>query len=74
MAAFLDVEAEKAKKLKEREKMFSLIQGKEAKLSNEQFISRAPANVVEKERASLAEMQEQLRALDELLASLAKSK
>ena len=74
LAAFLDVEAEKAKKLKEREKMFSLIQGKEAKLSNEQFISRAPANVVEKERASLAEMQEQLRALDELLASLAKSK
>ena len=55
------------------DKLEKLIAGKGKKLSNEKFVANAPAEVVEKERASLANMKTQLsgyrtalRDLDEM--------
>jgi len=71
LAGVIDVEAEKARKLKEREKLLGLIAGKKKKLSNENFVSRAPAEVVQRERDSLAELEEQLAAIEAVLERLA---
>jgi valyl-tRNA synthetase len=70
LAGHIDIAAETAKNEKERTNLLSLIAGKEKKLSNESFVSRAPADVVEKERASLAELRERLAAVEVFLGEL----
>ncbi len=56
--------AEEAKKLaKQREKLQQKIDGLKKKLSNQGFVEKAPPAVVEKERATLAELEAQLDAL-----------
>jgi valyl-tRNA synthetase len=67
---FIDIDAEIAKKVQEREKTIGLIKAKEAKLANESFVSRAPAHVVQAERESLAQLKEQLASIDTALAAL----
>jgi valyl-tRNA synthetase len=42
-----------------------------AKLGNKNFIERAPAEVVEKERAALAECESRKRRIEENMAGLA---
>ena len=69
---FIDVEAEIAKKEQEEQKILGFIKAKEAKLANESFVSRAPANVVQAERDSLAQLQEQLASVRAALAALRK--
>jgi valyl-tRNA synthetase len=69
---FIDVEAERAKLEKEEQKLVGLIKAKEGKLANESFVSRAPANVVQAERDSLAQLQEQLASVRAALAALRK--
>lgn len=64
LAGHIDLEAEIARKKKELERLASAIAGKQRQLANENFVSRAPAAVIEKERAALAEL-EQLRATTE---------
>ena len=63
LAGFIDVKAELAKNEQQEQKLLGLIKGKEAKLTNESFVSRAPANVVQSERESLAQLQEQLESV-----------
>ncbi len=70
LAGLIDVEAEIARKEKERENLTKQIAGKEAKLDNHAFVDRAPADVVAKERASLDDLKRQLTACTEALASL----
>ena len=53
-----------------REKQLGLIAGKEKKLANESFVSRAPAEVVNRERESLEQLREQLAATRQSLAAL----
>lgn len=66
----IDVGAEVARIEKQRDKLLSLLDGKEKKLSNASFVDRAPADVVARERASLQEMREQLASLERSLADL----
>ncbi len=73
LAGLIDIEAEIERKQKERDKLAGLIAGKEKKLANEKFVSRAPADVVQRERDSLAELQEQHRAAKAVLERLANS-
>jgi valyl-tRNA synthetase len=70
MKNLIDVPAEIAKNEKEEQKLLGLIKGKEAKLGNASFVDRAPANVVETERAGLAQYQEQLASVRAALAAL----
>lgn len=60
LGQFIDVGAEKARNEKQRDGLVKQIEGKKSKLSNASFVERAPADVVEKERASLAELEQQL--------------
>ena len=73
LAGFIDKDAEIARLQKEIDRLQQDIQRTEAKLGNEAFVSKAPAAVVEKEKAKieenrlacnkLQEQQEQLKAL-----------
>jgi valyl-tRNA synthetase len=71
LSGLIDVDAEIARKKQEVEKLGGFIASKEKKLSNESFVSRAPADVVQKERDSLNELKEQLVAAQAALAGLA---
>jgi valyl-tRNA synthetase len=72
LAGLIDVKAELAKNEQQEQKLLGLIKGKEAKLSNESFVSRAPANVVQTEREQLAQYQQQLESVRAALAALRK--
>ncbi|NVN54488.1 valine--tRNA ligase [bacterium Scap17] len=63
MAGLIDKEAELKRIDKEHEKQQKVITGLENKLGNEKFVGRAPADVVEKERAKLADAQAELALL-----------
>ncbi len=67
MAGLIDKAAEIARLSKEIEKKQKDVERTEAKLANPQFVERAPAAVVEKERAKLAEMRSALDSLREQL-------
>jgi len=61
---FIDVEAELARLEKLRSQLEKQIIGKQQKLGNENFVARAPAEVVEKERASLSDLEKQKASVD----------
>ncbi len=73
LAGLIDVGAEIARKQKEIDNLAGVIRGKEAKLSNESFVARAPADVVAKERESLAEAKQRLAAAESVLVELRNS-
>lgn len=72
MGQFIDVKAELARQIKLRENLEKQIQGKQGKLSNASFVDRAPAEVVQKERQSLAELQQQLETANAAIERLSK--
>ena len=74
LAGLIDFDAEIARNQKEIEKLAGFIAAKEKKLSNANFVDRAPADVVQKERESLADLVAQQTAANEVLARLAKLK
>jgi valyl-tRNA synthetase len=68
----IDVDAEIAKNQQLEQKLLGLIKAKEAKLGNAGFVERAPPNVVQSERESLAQAQDQLTSVRDSLAALKK--
>ncbi len=72
ISGLIDVKAEKAKLEKEIAKLDGFIKGKEAKLGSD-FVQKAPAAVVEKERQSLAELHEQRASARAALEQLKKT-
>lgn len=70
LAGLVDKEKEKASMLKEKENLERFVSGIEAKLSNEQFISKAPAALVEEQKAKLEEAKGKLEKIEERLKSL----
>ncbi len=62
LAELIDVEAEIARKKKELAKLDKLRAAKRNKLANKDFVARAPQDVVQKERDSLQELEQQYAA------------
>lgn len=71
---FIDVAAELERNTKLLERIVKQISGKEQKLSNESFVSRAPADVVAKERESLDELHRQRASVEHAIAVLESKK
>jgi valyl-tRNA synthetase len=55
VSRFIDVDAEKKRLAKQIEQWQGFVKSMEAKLTNESFVSRAPADVVQQQRDKLAE-------------------
>jgi len=72
MAGLIDKEAEQARLSKEIEKKQQEAQRTEGKLSNSNFVDKAPADVVEKERSKLAEIKVAIEKLQEQLEKISK--
>lgn len=70
LAGLIDLEAERKRIQGELEHVDRQIQRVESALSNDGFLSKAPAHVVERERSRLAELQEHRNQLVERLAEL----
>ena len=66
----MDVAAECERLGKERDKLLEQITRSQAQLSNEQFVSRARPDVVEKERTRLAGLQASAGQIGERIAAL----
>ncbi|MDE5727614.1 MAG: hypothetical protein K2H94_05770, partial [Duncaniella sp.] len=66
----IDVEAEKAKIAKDIAYYEGFLKSVEKKLSNERFVSNAPAAVVEAERKKLADATTKLEVLRSTLSAL----
>ncbi|NOY41950.1 MAG: valine--tRNA ligase [Planctomycetes bacterium] len=67
---FFDAEAETKRLTAERDNLTKFTKSLAGKLSNENFVSRAPAEVVQSERDKLAAAEEQLAAVETALAKL----
>ena len=70
MAGLIDKEKESARLNKEIERFAKEVARFEGKLNNEKFISKAPADVVEKEKAKLVEAQTAKAKLEEQLEAI----
>jgi valyl-tRNA synthetase len=74
MAGHIDAEAEKARQTKELARLDGAIAAKQRQLANENFVSRAPAAVIEKERAALAQLQQSRASAEAALEKLQSAK
>jgi valyl-tRNA synthetase len=72
LAGLIDIDAELTRQQKQRDKLRAMIAGKEKKLASKEFVERAPAEIVAREKDSLQELQTQLAAAESALAALQK--
>ena len=70
MKGLIDPTAELNRLAKAQEKLTKQAESLRSKLSNESFVSKAPANVVESEKAKLAEMDSQLAEMNKQIEQL----
>jgi valyl-tRNA synthetase len=70
LAGMVDLEAERARLAKDLQEAETDVSRREARLSNANFVAKAPANVVQRERDGLAAAQAALERLRERLAAL----
>ena len=70
MKGLIDPTAELNRLAKAQEKLIKQAESLRSKLSNESFVSKAPANVVESEKAKLAEMDSQLAEMHKQIEQL----
>ncbi|MBE6606100.1 MAG: valine--tRNA ligase [Ruminococcaceae bacterium] len=70
LADIVDFEKERERLGKEKEKTLGEIERLEKKLSNEGFVAKAPAAVIDGERAKLTKYKEQLESIEAAIAKL----
>ncbi|WAH38954.1 valine--tRNA ligase [Alicyclobacillus dauci] len=70
-AGLIDLDAEVARLRKEETRLVSEVERIEKKLNNQGFVAKAPADVVEKERAKMEDYQQKLTAVRERISDLA---
>jgi valyl-tRNA synthetase len=66
----IDVQSERARQEKKAAELRKFIAGHEKKLTNENFVSKAPEHVVADVRQTLANLQGQLQSVEEIIAAL----
>ena len=66
----IDLDVERQRLTGERDRLASSLAASRSKLENETFLSKAPAEVVEREREKMADMGERYAKLEDLLAGL----
>jgi valyl-tRNA synthetase len=66
----VDVEKERVRLTKQRDQLLSRIDGSQRKLANDNFLRKASAEVVQKERARLAESEAEMAHVEATLAAL----
>ena len=71
LGALIDVEAERAKAEAEIKRLEGFLAGVQKKLSNERFVNKAPAAVVELERKKMSDAESKIATLKQTLQSLA---
>ena len=70
LGELVDFEKERARLNKERDKCLGEIDRVTKKLANEGFVAKAPAQLIESERAKAEKLKEQLAAVEEALSKL----
>ncbi len=70
LEGLIDLDIERQRLQKEITRLEGSLSGIEKKLSNEKFVSGAPADIVEKERTKQKDWQENLKKLKEILENL----
>ena len=70
MGELVDLEAEKTRLHKELENTQKQLAGVQAKLNNEQFVSKAPAHIVQNQRDTAAKLEEKIQMLEQSLAEM----
>uniref|UniRef100_UPI003FED6354 valine--tRNA ligase n=1 Tax=Candidatus Fimivicinus sp. TaxID=3056640 RepID=UPI003FED6354 len=70
MGELVDLEAEKTRLQKELENTKKQLAGVQAKLNNEQFVSKAPAHIVQNQRDTAAKLEEKIQMLEQSLAEM----
>jgi valyl-tRNA synthetase len=73
LVGLIDVQAETARLEKQLAQKSKQLQGIEAKLANASFVANAPPDVVEQQRESLADVQGQIKVIEETLRDLSSS-
>ncbi len=69
-AGLIDVQAERKRLGKERDRLQNQIQGKQAKLGNEKFVANAPDDIVQRERDGLELLKNQWQSIVASLEAL----
>jgi valyl-tRNA synthetase len=70
LAGLIDPEKERKRLEAKRKKLIEDVKKTEARLDNESFLSRAPADVVEKERQKLKDLSAEIDLIDANLKAL----
>ena len=70
MGDLVDFEAERKRLLKEKEACETKLQQINGKLSNEGFLAKAPAQVIEGQKAEQAKLTEKIKMIDESIAAM----
>jgi valyl-tRNA synthetase len=71
LSELVDVEEERSRLKKEIENLSKVVKAQESKLSNDSFVSRAPKEVIDKERLKLDEARDKLVKTQEALVQIA---
>jgi valyl-tRNA synthetase len=70
LEGLIDLDVERARIEKEITRLSSSLQGVKKKLSNENFVAKAPSDVIEKERTKMEDWEKSLEKLKEILLDL----
>ena len=71
LAGLIDLDAERQRLQKEIDKLMGLLRGLDGKLANANFVDRAPAEVVERERQRRVEYRDNIDKLQTSLQRIA---
>ncbi len=70
LSGIIDIDQEKSRMRKEQDELDRLCQSITKRLANEQFLAKAPQDVVDKEKAKVEQLMEKMNALKTVLSNL----